>query len=185
MRLRGLPALLAVVYLSCVALWACAPQNPATGAEVLKEIQFLDSFSFDRKLSASLGTGQDKVDVIFPAVITLNNIPERMDKWLSKVEKFGGKVEIQAEPEQGRGLITEIFSFFVKIYEIAEENLIYAPAKDYNVLIGYKAQSGIVTRLSFVRKQKPADAAQANATEAKPAAPEGTVPAPAEAAPAK
>lgn len=177
MRAKRLPALLAIVYLSCVALWACAPQNPAAGADVLKEVQFLDSFSFDRKLSASLDASQDKVDVLFPAVITLNNIPERMDKWLNKVEKFGGKVEIQAEPEPGRGLITEIFSLFIKMYEAAEEKLIYSPAENYNVLITYKAKTGIITKLTFVRKPKPAEA-KPEAEAAKPdAAPPAAAPA--------
>ena len=152
MRAKASLAVLAAVCLSCLFLAACAPQNPAAGAEALKEVQFLDSFSFDRKLSASLAARQDQVDVVFPAVITLNNIPERMDKWLNKVEKFGGKVEIQAEPEPGRGLITEIFSIFIKAYEVVEEKLIYEPAKDYNVLITYKAKTGIISRLSFVRK---------------------------------
>lgn len=157
----------------CLALFSCAPQNPAAGAAVQKEVQFLDSFSFDRKLSASLSVKEPEVDVLFPAAITLNNIPERMDKWLSKVEKFGGTVSIQAEPEAGRGIITEIFSLFVKMYEAAEEAIIYKPAKDYNVVIHYQARTGIVTRLAFVRKDvaaaKPAAAgegAAGNQTEA-------------------
>jgi len=150
-HLRSFLSPLAALCLSLL-LFACATKNPAEGAAVQKEVQFLDSFSFDRKLSASLGAKQPQVDVLFPATITLNNIPERMDKWLSKVEKFGGTVEIQAEPETGRGIITEIFSLFVKAYEAAEEALIYGAAKDYNVLIHYRAATGIITRLSFVRK---------------------------------
>jgi len=151
-----LPAI-AALYLSLL-LFACATKNPAEGAAVQKEVQFLDSFSFDRKLSASLGAKQPQVEVLFPATITLNNIPERMDKWLSKVEKFGGTVEIQAEPEPGRGLITEIFSLFVKAYEAAEEALIYGSAKEYNVVIHYRAATGIITRVCFVRKAAPAPA---------------------------
>ncbi len=143
---------LLVACLAFLALFACAPQNPAAGTQPQKEVQFLDTTGFDYKLSASLEAKQEQVDVLFPAVITLNNIPERMDKWLSRVEKFGGKVEIQAEPEAGRGLITEIFSLFIKAFEVAEEKLIYAPVKDYNVLVSYKARTGIITKMAFVRK---------------------------------
>ena len=150
-REKSLLALLAAG-LVFLALFACAPQNPAAGTQPQKEVQFLDTTGFDYKLSASLGAKQEQVDVLFPAVITLNNIPERIDKWLSRVEKFGGKVEIQAEPEAGRGLITEIFSIFIKAFEAAEEKLIYAPAKDYNVLVTYKARTGIITKMAFVRK---------------------------------
>ncbi|MBI5519484.1 MAG: hypothetical protein HY916_05440 [Desulfovibrio sp.] len=133
-------------------LSACAGRNPAEGAPALSEVQFLDSGSFDRKLSASLSARQPLVTVVFPASITLNNIPERMDKWLAKVEKFGGKVEIQPEPEAGRGIISEIFGLFIKAYEAIEEAVIYAPAKNYNVMIYYRAQTGLVTRLCFVQK---------------------------------
>lgn len=149
--------------LTFLLLSACAPQNPAAGTAPQKDVQFMDTTGFDYRLSASLEAKQEQVDVTFPAVITLNNIPERMDKWLSKVEKFGGKVEIQAEPEPGRGLITEIFSIFIKAFEAAEERLIYAPAKDYNVLVSYKATTGIITKMAFVRKAPAAAPATAPA----------------------
>jgi len=162
LREKTLLALLGAC-LAFALLASCAPKNPAAGTQAQKQVQFMDTTGFDYKLSASLEAKQEQVEVLFPAVITLNNIPERMDKWLSKVEKFGGKVEIQAEPEPGRGLITEIFSIFIKVFEAAEEKLIYAPAKDYNVLISYKAKTGIITRMTFTRK---------DGTEpAKPAAP--------------
>ncbi|MDP3425937.1 MAG: hypothetical protein Q8S17_00980 [Humidesulfovibrio sp.] len=148
---KSIPLLLCAC-LAVLLLSACAPRNPAAGTAPLKEVQFMDTTGFDYKLSASLEAKQPSVDVTFPAVITLNNIPARIDKWLSVVEKFGGKVEIQAEPEPGRGLITEIFSIFVKAFEAAEEKLIYAPAKGYNVLVSYKAQNGIITRMTFTRK---------------------------------
>ncbi len=164
-REKSILALL-VACLACLVLSACAPQNPAAGTAAQKEVQFMDTTGFDYKLSASLEARQQSVDVLFPAVITLNNIPERMDKWLSKVEKFGGKVEIQAEPEPGRGLITEIFSIFIKAFEVAEEKLIYAPAKDYNVLVSYKAKNGIITKMTFMRKTG-AEAAKPAAAPAK------------------
>jgi len=154
LREKSIPFLLCAC-LACLLLSACAPKNPAAGTAPLKEVQFMDTTGFDYKLSASLEAGQQSVDVLFPAVITLNNIPERIDKWLSKVEKFGGKVEIQAEPEPGRGLITEIFSIFIKAFEAAEEKLIYASAKDYNVLVSYKSQNGIITKMTFTRKTGP------------------------------
>ena len=113
--------------LAFLALFACAPQNPAAGTQPQKEVQFMDTTGFDYKLSASLGAGQEQVDVLFPAVI-------------------------QAEPEAGRGLITEIFSIFIKAFEAAEEKLIYAPAKDYNVLVTYKPRTGIITKMVFARK---------------------------------
>lgn len=162
-------------------LAACAGSQPPVAAQALAEVQFLDTGGFDRKLSSALASGQPEVTVVFPAAITLNSIPARLDKWFSKVEKFGGRVDIQAEPEPDRGIISEIFGLFIKVYDTIEEAVIYSPAKNYNVLIHYKSQTGLVTRVSFTRKvqkEAPAAATAANATADIPAAQGGMAPAP-------
>lgn len=135
-----------------VLLAACAGKQAAEVAAAQQEVQFLDTGGFDRKLSSALSANQPEVTVSFPAAITLNSIPERLDKWFSKVEKFGGTVDIQAEPEPGRSIISEIFGLFIKAYDAIEEAVIYSPAKNYNVMIYYKAQTGLVTRVCFTRK---------------------------------
>lgn len=135
-----------------VVLAACAGKQAADAATAQPEVQFLDTGGFDRKLSSALSANQPEVTVVFPAAITLNSIPERLDKWFSKVEKFGGTVDIQAEPEPGRSIISEIFGLFIKAYEAIEEAVIYSPAKNYNAMIYYKAQTGLVTRVCFTRK---------------------------------
>ncbi len=159
----------------CLVLCACAGQQPSGPAAAPQgEVQFLDTGGFDRKLSAALAAKQPEVVVSFPAAITLNSIPERLDRWFSKVEKFGGTVDIQAEPEPGRSIISEIFGLFVKAYDAIAEAVIYAPAKEYNVIVHYRATTGIVTRVSFLRKDQvakdaPAKAAPAPAQNAAPA----------------
>jgi len=135
-----------------VLLAACAGKQAADPAVAQQEVQFLDTGGFDRKLSSALSANQPEVMVTFPAAITLNNIPERLDKWFSKVEKYGGTVDIQAEPEPGRSIISEIFGLFIKAYDAIEEAVIYSPVKNYNVMIYYKAQTGLVTRVCFTRK---------------------------------
>ena len=178
---------LAVCLLAVLA--ACAGGQPAGqgAAQPQAEVQFLDTGGFDRKLSSALAAGQPEVTVVFPAAITLNSIPVRLDKWFSKVEKFGGSVDIQAEPEPDRGIISEIFGLFIKAYDAIEEAVIYSPAKNYNALIHYKSQTGLVTRVSFTRKvQKEAPAAgKAAAAPAAAPAPSGpAAEAPVKAAPA-
>jgi hypothetical protein len=93
-----------------------------------------------------------------------------MDKWLSRVEKYGGTVGIEAEPEAGRSILTEIFALFVKAYEGLEDIFLYSPAKNYNVVIHYKARTGLVTRLAFVRKGSPGQDNATNATAGAPPA---------------
>lgn len=128
---------------------------PAPGEVVPTGLEFYDSLTFDRKLSKSLGVGHARVTVTFPAAITLNNIPERIDKWFAAVEESGGTVRAAPEVYDERGVLEEIFTFFVRLYEHVAGVCIYAPAKEYDVLILYEKQTGIVTRVLFLRRDRP------------------------------
>jgi len=61
-------------------------------------IAFVDTSGFDREFSRLAATDQPKVDLSFYSPITPNQIPERLQKWLSAVEKHGGAVTIQQPP---------------------------------------------------------------------------------------
>ena len=117
------------------------------------EIDFFDAGTFDNKLYSALSKNQPLVTVNFPQKIKLNNIPERLDKWFSQVEKHEGTVELQAEPERAsRGLITELFSLVVGTYNIIKEKLLYAPIKNYNATIYYLPSAGEITKVIFTHK---------------------------------
>ncbi|MBU1248130.1 MAG: hypothetical protein KKB70_05495 [Proteobacteria bacterium] len=116
-------------------------------------VEFIDSFLFDRSLSKAMGVAHDPVTVTFPALITLNSIPERLDKWFSKIDEFGGTVEALPEPVPGqRGIIDEIISLVISAYEYLAETCVYTPAQEYNALLYYKSGSGLVTRVVFTLK---------------------------------
>ena len=117
-------------------------------------LDFFDAGSFDNKLYAALAKDSPRVQIRFPAPITLNKIPERLDKWFSMVEKHGGKVALEAEPEPpSRGIITEVISLIVGAYGVLKEKWLYDPVKNYDATVHYLPSTGKVTKVVFTRKQ--------------------------------
>lgn len=146
--------LLAVLTLLLCVGPGCASKK-AVQTDAVAEIQFFDSFSFDRKLSSSLRADLPEVTIVFPAAITLNSVPERLDIWLSKVEEYGGTVELVPVDDTGKGILSEILSFMVAVYDYIKDKAIYSPVEDYNAQIHYLKTTGIVTKVLFVRKPVP------------------------------
>lgn len=118
------------------------------------ELDLYDSITFDIKLSSTLVAKPPAVTVKLIAPFTVNNIPERIDKWLDSVRQHGGKVELKPDPDypasRDFGLILGLLN---KAYDLAKERLIYSHAKNYNVDVLYKPGSGEVTRFVFTLKE--------------------------------
>jgi len=148
LRLWGCLVLLAIVASLAIG---CTPKTVPL-PEAKSEVQFFDASSFDRHLSSALKADLPEVTVLFPAAITLNSIPERLDKWLSKVEEYRGDVKLVPVSDTGKGIISEILSLFVSAYDYLKDKAIYFPVKEYNVSIYYKRSSGIVIKVVFERK---------------------------------
>tara|TARA_B100000315_G_C14155538_1_gene397632 strand:- start:26 stop:412 length:387 start_codon:yes stop_codon:yes gene_type:complete len=62
------------------------------------DLAFFDSYSFDTDLSDTMGDHYRDIDVNAPSAFSLNDIPDRMDKWLYRIKDSGGKVKAQALP---------------------------------------------------------------------------------------
>jgi hypothetical protein len=124
-------------------------QEPAAN-----KLNLYDSITFDIKLSNALAAKLPVVTVRSIAPFTVNNIPERIDKWLDSVRRYGGNVELKPDPDypvsRDFGLI---FDLLTKAYDLAKEMLIYSNAENYNVDILYKAGNGEVTQFVFSLKE--------------------------------
>ena len=119
------------------------------------ELDLFDSIAFDFKLSRSLAAKKPVVTVKSIAPFTVNDIPERIDKWLTSVSKYGGKVDLKPDPNYppSRDLGGMIFELFIKAFDLTKEMLMYRYAENYNVDIFYKPGSGEVTRFVFTLKE--------------------------------
>ncbi len=96
MFLRTLGVVFSLALASCasnVSLSSAVELTP-TGAK----LSFLDITKFDRDLSGSLQDKNASVEVAFYDKVSPNNVPDRLQKWISVVEADGGKVLV--EPPQ-------------------------------------------------------------------------------------
>jgi len=119
----------------------------------LSKIEYFDSGTFDRKLSSTLKQDPSEVTIDFIADVSLNDIPKRMDKWFSAVEKEEGVIDVQVDPDyRTRGIITEVISLAIGAYNFAEEKSTYNPAQNYNIKIYYIQGTGKITRAIFTHK---------------------------------
>ncbi|MES2148815.1 MAG: hypothetical protein V4508_03385 [Pseudomonadota bacterium] len=137
---------------------ALADEKTAPPAPPLKEasVTFLDSKLFDNMLSKELSSDKDTVEVNITGRMTLNNIPGRVDAWITAVGESG---ELTLKPSDPAlkpkfilGLIPIVYSFIKQ--SSAERNL--DPVKKYNASIIYhidKAGESVIDRIVFVRKK--------------------------------
>ncbi|MEF2146147.1 MAG: hypothetical protein V3573_11945 [Desulfovibrionaceae bacterium] len=143
-----------------LALSACCGAGrytPKQGETVAQDIEFIDSRTFDTQVQRAMGVQHPRITVTFPAAITLNSIPERLDKWLYAVQDSGGAVEVAPEPDGPveRGLLEEIFTFFISAFAHLGDACTYSAAREYDALLLYRPETGIVTRVLFLKRPEP------------------------------
>jgi len=142
-----------------VALPAAAEETPeaAASAEIIaprQSLTFVDLKLFDAKLSQELNGGKDRIEVEMSGKVPLNDIPERIDKWVSRVGEQGS-VEIREVPRTRMvifGLLPMIFSAF----QSTSEDRLLEPAKNYNASILYRRDANgetSIERIVFTRKK--------------------------------
>ncbi|MEW6266301.1 MAG: hypothetical protein AB1641_24775 [Thermodesulfobacteriota bacterium] len=114
---------------------------------------FFDSGAFDRQLSSALRSDPPEITITFLEQVSVNKIPQRLDKWLSQVEHYGGKVELKQEGDAGtRGILGAVLDLIIGVYELAKEKIMYGPVEDYNAVIIYEKGSGVIKKVVFTRK---------------------------------
>jgi hypothetical protein len=96
------PYFFAVTLAVTWALSACT-STQINNKEVISpqaQVSFIDISKFDRELASSVDSPLESVDVVFYDRVGPNNMPERLQKWLSAVEKNGGVVRVVPPPNE-------------------------------------------------------------------------------------
>ena len=145
--------------LTCIGASSRA-QTSSTEAQVTPGVAFIDIPKFDRDLYNALSHKSDPVNVTFYEQVSPNKMPERLQKWISIVEKTGGKVDIEPPPNEPVpkspllliGLIGSLWSAIKALTEIKEESLYLAASKRNAVIVLERDASRqiVVARVSFV-----------------------------------
>lgn len=120
-------------------------------------ITFFDSRLFDSKLANDLADGKGEVSVEVAGKISLNNIPARIDKWLTVVGEHG-EVVVKSEPPALKpkfllAVLPVVFSFAQKF----NSERLWEPAKQYNAVMVYHVDrdgESVLDRIVFTKKKK-------------------------------
>ena len=114
-------------------------------------LNLIDIDAFDKELSNSMSSSLEKVEVTSARQLQMDQIPERLKKWLSVVSNYKGKVDV--EPKSRTLSLTAIATVVAPIaYNYLKEQLTYLPAKNYNATLYYTPATNILEKVVFTRK---------------------------------
>ena len=154
-----------VIALTTVLL-GCAPRVPLTEpvapASAQSKISFVDIGKFDRDLSASLLAQKTPVQIAFYEKVSPNQVPERLQKWISVVEAEGGKVLVEPPPNElvarsplaAIGLLGSLISSLKSFAQFKSEQ-IYTAAKGKNVVIALERNPKgevLISNIQFIQR---------------------------------
>ena len=116
-------------------------------------VEFFDSYSFDRKLSTEIREKTTEIEVKVINPFDLNGMPDRLNKWLFKIDESGGTVKASALPPKSqiatRGIIGAVIDLAIAVFNIAKEAVLYAPAESYHANVLYRQDTGKVEKVIF------------------------------------
>jgi hypothetical protein len=149
-----------IIWITVMALWlnGCADMSPLTdlsqtvglgGDSSGDSIVFLDAAVFDQSLSNQLTTKAQKVEVINAKPFPLNQIPDRLGKWLSAVVNAKGKLTVEPKPQFRSLSIDWVIGLLPTVRDMVQDQFTYSPAKNYNVTLFHNQSSGMVERVVF------------------------------------
>ena len=144
-----------------LALFVTFASNQQVFAQaVVEPIRFIDLSKFDTDLERALKNHRESISVVFYEKTSPNNMPNRLQKWVTAVEKSGGKIDIEPPPDEPRprspamliGLLGGLWSSIKAWGEIRERAMLDA-VQTRNVSIHLERNPAgeiIVSSISFL-----------------------------------
>jgi len=140
------------LFIYCLAaclISACASTQKTQ--EELEKVTFIDVDIFDQDVSASMSAETEEITVSMLAPVSINQMPERLSKWLNVVSKKGGHIEITPKP-MGKSA-TWLLGLLPFVMPHLKEEWLYGAATDYNAKIFYQPDTGKVEKVVFTQKK--------------------------------
>jgi len=120
----------------------------------LTKIEFLDIGTFDTDLSNSMTASFSTITVKTVSPITVNDIPDRLEKWFAAVRENGGSISIEPKTRSLTSVVSlllPVLDNYGSLFNTQITN-IYSNAVNYNAIISYQPDSGVINTIQFVKK---------------------------------
>lgn len=147
----------------CLFFGCSSTVNTTQEAQPSNLLSFIDIGKFDRELAVSLREIDETVYVIFYENVSPNQLPERLQKWISSVEQSGGLVNVkQPKGELASKDPFSIFSIISSIIGGAKNfaefrtNDIYKDIKGRDAVVELERNSKgevVVGKVQFIKRQ--------------------------------
>jgi hypothetical protein len=155
-----------LILMTCLLLWNNVESNEipesdkvkptVSSSDSMEKIEFYDSEIFDMDLGKLLQQEPVEIEVAIVSPFSLNDVPERIDKWLVSIKEYKGDVSTKPDPDypkrKMRGIISGIVDLVMLTYGAIKEYVIYGAAENYNVTLYYMEGRGSVTKIIFTHK---------------------------------
>jgi len=123
-------------------------------------LTFFDSVAFDKDLADTLAKAPDQALIVPSGPFSPNQLPPRIEKWLSVVAKSGDSVKLKKEVPgpATRGMLSDVVELSVKSRQDAETEAMYKVAHSYNALVTFNGND--VTGIRFIKRPAETPAAK-------------------------
>lgn len=122
----------------------------------MEPLTYSQDWSFDWDLSQALRNSDHELVLLTPEGVTLNNIPDSLDKWLSRIKDNGGSVQALKTKQEGdmqtRGVFGVLLDVVLYLIGIAKEEATFSAVDDYNAVLSYNRDTGVVESIIFSKK---------------------------------
>ena len=152
---------LSIGVLAFLSACAAPPNSAKVDGAPKATVTFIDVANFDGELASSLNAPFDSVEVFFYEKISPNKMPERLQKWISAIERSGGSVKINTPPNEPKpksplALLSLLGSAYspIKSFVDAQPASYLSSAKGRNAVISLaRSPNGdlLVEKIGFVK----------------------------------
>jgi len=134
-----------------LSLVGCLPP-PKMGEPIT--LEYLDSGYFENKLSTAMSQELAEIEVRFLSPISTNDIPDRLDAWLTVIGETGGQVQTTSL-DGSRNMISDLMLTLYSVYQELKKQHRYEPAQYYNARLLYrrnKSGKAIIEKAVFTHR---------------------------------
>lgn len=134
-----------------LGLTACFATTPNKTPRELENVTFIDTTVFDKDLKDSMSAQIATITVTPIGTLSVNQIPERLSKWLGAISDKNGRVEIEPKMEGARSL-SLLVSLLPLTFQYLQNESSYGLAGNYDVTIFYEPETGTVKKVVFTKR---------------------------------
>jgi hypothetical protein len=140
-----------VYILTVLCLTGCFAAMPAKSPNELENITFVDTNVFDKDLADSMAMKTNAITVVPLGSVSINQMPERLSKWLGAISDKKGRIELDPKVEETRSLGL-LVSLLPLVFRYLQNESSYGLAGNYDATITYEPGTGTIKKIVFHKK---------------------------------